>query len=267
MQSEISIDQLSGHLEISDLKSKYLNSLTRPEDGMWAAFRDGAIHYAIKVGDTAVGYGCVNDQKQLIHFYLAPEYSFKGPAIFGEFIQELQLKQGIVGTHNPTYLSIALHFVKDLKVHTYLFSPLLEARINEKEGTLTECQAEDLERIVDFCHESIGAPKVWLTRYIGGLIEKREIFMLEHVGQIIGTCEVRQSGNAADFADIGMIVSPDFRRQGYGTYLLDQAKTIAYERGKTPICSCEKDNVGSLRSIHNCGFGSNYQLLAINFKD
>ena len=105
-----------------------------------------------------------------------------------------------------------------------------------------------------------------MVDYIGGLIEKKEIFSHEIGDTIIGTCEVRKSTTSPKFADIGMAVSPDFRRKGYGTYLLNKAKTIALEWGKAPICSCEKDNIGSYKSISNCGFVSTYQLLAIVFK-
>ena len=97
-------------------------------------------------------------------------------------------------------------------------------------------------------------------------MKKGEIFSLEDGDEIIGTCEVRKSITAPEFADIGMVVSPAYRRKGYGTYLLNRAKTIALEWGKTPICSCEKDNIGSVKSIHNCGFVSKYQLLSIDFK-
>jgi len=110
------------------------------------------------------------------------------------------------------------------------------------------------------------APKEWLVGYIGGLIEKGEIFSLKDGNEIIGTCEVRKSITAPKYADIGMVVSPDYRRKGYGTYLLNKAKTLALEWGRTPICSCEKNNVGSIKSINNCGFVSMYQLLSIVFK-
>jgi predicted acetyltransferase len=111
----------------------------------------------------------------------------------------------------------------------------------------------------------MGAPKGWLQGYLGGLVEKGEVFFLEQGDNIVGTCEVRKSTSAPAFADIGMAVSPDFRRQGYGTYMLNKAKAIAVEWGRHPICSCEKENVGSFKSISNCGFASKFQLLSITF--
>lgn len=232
---------------------------------MWESFRNNAMKWGIICDDKMIGYASVDEGNRLLQFYISPKYLSKGEVIFKEFIDEMKIKTGIVGTNNPGYLSIALNFVMELNVHTYLFRSSFDVEIDAKEGILKECQDKDLERAVDFYNHGIGAPKEWLTGYIGGLIKKREIFSLENGDQIIGTCEVRKSTTAVEFADIGMVVSPDFRRQGYGTYLLDRAKTIALGWGKVPICSCEKENVGSLKSIHNCGFVSMYQLLSITF--
>ena len=253
--------------ELTDLKNEWLNSLTSPQDGMWAFFRNNATNnWGIECDNEMIGYASIGEGNQLLQFYVSPKHLSGGVVVFKAFIEKVNIKTGIIGTNNLSYLSIALNFVEELDVNTYLFRDNYEVSIVEKEGILQICQDEDLERIVNFCHYSIGAPKEWLVGYIGGLIKKREIFFLEDGDKIIGTCEVRKSVITPKFADIGMVVSPDYRRQGYGTYLLHKAKKIAIEWGKTPICSCEKDNVGSVKSIHNCGFVSRYQLLTISFK-
>ena len=252
--------------ELTILKKAWLASLTSPQDGMWESFRNSATDFGIVKENEMIGYAAIDENHQLLQFYLLPKYLPKGAAIFKTFIDELKINTGIVGTNNPDYLSIALNFVKELKVPTYLFRNTFEVTIEEKEDLLKACQAKDIEKIVHFCHYSTGAPKDWLVGYIGGLVEKKEIFSLENNEEIIGTCEVRKSTTAPAFADIGMIVSPDYRQKGYGTYLLNTAKNIALKWGKIPICSCEKDNVGSLKAITNCGFVSRYQLLSITFR-
>lgn len=266
MQKDYSFNKILVNKELIHLKNKWTKNLTSPQDGMWESFRDSATHYEIRHANKMIGYASVGDNNVLLQFYILPEHLSQGNEIFREFIQKMNIKNGIVGTNNPAYLSIALHFVKTFDIHTYLFRESFKTSIEEREGILKECQTEDLNRIVDFCHYSVGAPKEWLTGYIGGLIKRKEVFVFEKDNKIIGTCEVRKSETATDFADIGMIISPDFRRKGYGTYLLHKAKTIALEKGKIPICSCEKGNIGSLKSIHNCGFVSKHQLLSIGFK-
>jgi len=266
MERSYSFNKVTNVDELTILKNDWLDSLTSPQDGMWEFFRNSAMNWGIICEDEMIGYASVGEGNQLLQFYISPKYFLQGEVIFKEFINKMKIKTGIVGTNNLGYLSIALNFVKELNVHSYLFRNNYEVHIEEKEGILKECKDEDIERIVNFCHYSMGAPKEWLVGYIGGLIEKGEIFFLEIDDKIIGTCEVRKSTSAPEFADIGMVVSPDYRRKGYGTYLLNKAKTIALEWEKTPICSCEKDNVGSIKSINNCGFVSMYQLLSIAFK-
>ena len=265
MEQIYSFREVTNVDELADLKNEWLRSLTSPQDGMWESFRNSAMNWGIECDDETIGYASIGEGNQLVQFYISPKHLSKGEVIFKEFIDEMEIRIGIVGTNNLGYLSLALNCVNELNINTYLFRNSSEVNVGEREGILKECQNEDIERIVNFCHYSMGAPNEWLVGYIGDLIEKKEIFSFENGDDIIGTCEVRKSTTAPEFADIGMVVSPNYRRKGYGTYLLHKAKTIALDWGKTPICSCEKDNAGSIKSIHNCGFVSIYQLLTISF--
>lgn len=265
MQNSYSFKKASKRNGIAELKKTWLKSLTGPQDGMWESFRDHSTHWEIRNAGDLIGYACVNEEHELLQFYLRPRYLSQGAKIFQKYLADTGIHRGIVGTNNPVYLSLALIFAQEVGIHTYLFRAGFEVDIHEKEGVLKVCQQEDIERIVAFCHYSIHAPVDWLNGYISGLVAKAEIFVFEHEDNILGTCEVRSSQTAPAFADIGMIVSPEFRKQGYGTYLLSRAKQIAKERQKEPICSCEKDNLGSFKSISNCGFISMHQLLAIDF--
>lgn len=266
MQEKYSFKKNLASNKIAKLKEDWIKSLTSPQDGMWESFRDNSTHWEIRDADKLIGYTCVDDKNELLQFYIIPKYLSEGVAIFKKYIEETGIKKGIVATNNPIYLSIALSTIKDIELHTYLFRENHAVTIEEKEGVLRECQKEDIERIVAFCYYSIEAPIDWLKAYISGLVEKGEIFVFEKEDEIIGICEVRKSKTAPKFADIGMIVSPDYRKKGYGTFLLNQAKQIAKEWKKEPICSCEKDNTGSFKSISNCGFVSMHQLFSITFK-
>ena len=232
---------------------------------MWESFRANATNYGIRHGQEWIGYVNVTVEGKLLQFYLTPSHMPWGIEIFTQFLGEYQLSSAMVGTNNPCLMSVALRNPKQVSIDTYLFRDFWNREIPKKEGQLKPCQNDDLKRVVDFCQVSMGAPVGWLTSYIGGLIERNEIFVLQQDQKIIGTCEVRQSLSAGQYADIGMVVSPDFRKRGFGTFLLKQAMRIAQERNKIPICSTEKDNIGSLKAIHACGFYSKYQLLDVSF--
>ena len=251
--------------QIENLKRDWLTSLVSPQDGMWQHFRDNAAHWGIFQKEQLIGYACIDDQDRLLQFFLSPRFLRQGYPALEKFIAHKKIQKGIVGSNNPVFLSLALEFAQKIEIDTYLFREHHEVSVPSKDGQLLECGHDDIQRVVDFCHHSTGAPKEWLNSYVRGLVEKKEMFYLKNDHGIAGTCEVRKSETYPDFADIGMIVSPDHRRQGYGTFLLHQAKSIALEWGKKPICSCEKNNIGSLKAIHNSGFVSTYQLLSIEF--
>ncbi|MDG2449190.1 MAG: GNAT family N-acetyltransferase [Saprospiraceae bacterium] len=123
---------------------------------------------------------------------------------------------------------------------TCLFREFYEVDIEKKTEILEECKKEDIEKIVIFCHNSMNAPVEWLTGYIGNLVVKGEIFLLENENEIIGTCEVRRSKTSPEFVDIGMVVSPDYRKKGFGTYLLHMAKLKALEWAKLQFAHVKK---------------------------
>ena len=249
--------------EIVKLKGEWLNTLLSPQDGMWEHFRNSAVHWKIAEGHQLLGYACLDDENRLLQFFISPAHLPKGPAALRSFISQKGITKSIVGTNNPIFLSLALELARKVVIDSYLFRQYFDANVAEKAGTLRECSPGDVTRLVDFCHRSTGAPKNWLKSYVTELVKKREMFMLELNEELVGTCEVRKSPTSADLADIGMIVSPDHRRQGYGTYLLHRAKQIAIDWKKKPICSCEKMNTGSLKAIHNIGFVSSFQLLLV----
>lgn len=266
MNETLTFNEVHSKQDIESLKDQWLKTLSSPQDGMWESFREHSKHWVIKDKKKLIGYACVNDNNQLLQFYITPKYFSDGATIFKTFITANKINKGIVGTNNPVYLSMTLNLIKSFKINTYLFRDNHEVNIKEKEGSLNKGQAKDLNKIVDFCHESMGTPKEWLVGYIGNLIEQGEIFYFENKNILIGTCEVRNSLSAPAYADIGMVISPKFRKQGYGTYLLYRAKLIAQGSGKTSICSCEKENIGSFKSISNCGFISLHQLLSIDLQ-
>jgi predicted acetyltransferase len=252
--------------DFTSLISEWKKTLTFPQDDMWASFIDQSNHLKILYKNMAIGYAAVNSKNQLLQFYIKPRWMNYGPAILGQFIINQKITKAILGTNNPLALSCAMHHQKSISVHTYLFSHYnihnYEVQNSRKINVST---ANDLERLVNFYHQSTGGPKQWLNDYLSNLINRSESYFIEENKEIIGTCEVRLSDDNQAIAHIGMVVSPGHRQKGLGTFLLSKAKGRALQLNRKPICSCEKSNVGSLKAIHNNGFRSMYQMLQIEF--
>ena len=265
MGKKIQLHKITDNHIVAPMKIEWRKSLLAPQDGMWESFMENATHWMFKEEHETIGYACVDDANQVLQFFILPHWLQNSATVFKQFIHQEKITKGIVGTNNPVFQSIAMHCQKSVEVATYLFTDFFTVEPDNDLGNLSVAENDDLEKLVDFCHISMGAPKAWLTGYVDDLIKKQALFVLNDGSKIMGTCEVRTSESQPTVADIGVIVSPQYRKKGVGTYLLGKAKTIAIQWNKKPICSCEKDNIGSLKAIQNNGFRSIHQMLLLNF--
>jgi ribosomal protein S18 acetylase RimI-like enzyme len=51
-----------------------------------------------------------------------------------------------------------------------------------------------------------------------------------------------------------MEVAEPYRRQGYGSYLVQELKRVAYERGSVPAARCNVRNTASRGTLQKAGF-------------
>lgn len=251
--------------DINPLRKAWEKTLTAPQDGMWESFRNAADHWKMVRAGKDIGYISANEEYGLLQFYVVPKWMTDRALLLEEFLRLHEIDKGMVGTNNPVFLSAALACKQSVEVHTFLFTDTLEPTVEEKNGLFRAAKVDELDRMIQFYQQALGAPEEWLRGYLGNHVNRGEVFFLEEDDTILGACEVRRSDSQPIVADIGMVVSPDFRRQGYGAFLLSKAKEVAKSWGREPICSCEKDNEGSLKAIQKNGFRSFDQVLAITF--
>lgn len=252
--------------DYSPLISEWKRTLISPLDDMWASFINQSNYWEILFKHEILGYACVNSKNQLLQFYLQPEWLGCGPEILDQFIINQKLTKAIIGTNNPIALSCAMHHQKKISIHSYLFALINDGPESQSPDNLTTSSIKDLDRLVNFYHNSTDGSIEWLNGYLSNLINRSESYYLEENDEIVGTCEVRLSDEDREIANIGMVVSPDHRMKGFGTLLLKNAKNRALKLNRKPICSCEKTNIGSLKAIHKNGFRSMHQMLLIEFE-
>ena len=265
MTSTYQFEKQEDSNEVLGMEKECINSLVSPQDGMWESFRKSSEYWVIKTKEVIIGYFNIHEEFGLIQFYLTSKCEHLGNEIFNQLIKNKVFSKAIIGTNNPKLFDIANSFIKEKETHTYLFELEKIVAFEEKQGKFKLSELTDLERIVNFIKISINSPEEWTRKYTSDLINKKEHYFLELNQEIVGISEVRKSISQKGIADIGMIVNPKFRRKGYGTYLLNKGKSIAIEYKLKPICSCEANNIGSIKSIQKCGFKSKHQLLKMIF--
>lgn len=97
---------------------------------------------------------------------------------------------------------------------------------------------------------------------IAGLVETRKLWTVKVDGEIAGCGVANQFIEGSDAVDIGMMVAPDYRRKGLGTYIVSEIANTIEREGLRPICGCGASNTASKATLEKAGFVSDYQLLS-----
>lgn len=251
--NEVSTDQVSGH------NNAWKDQLHTPHDDMWWSLCLSAKTLEIIIDDQSVGFASINEEGQLIRFYIGFEWLNSVSRVMRALLDQNLINAAIIGTHDTA----SIHAVSSLGAtstpHTLLYELESTERLKSCDN-LIKATAADLDRVIEYYHYAIEAPIAWLQVYVGERIEKGEFFFLEEENTIAGSCEVRQHPYSKNHAAIGIAVNPDHRKKGLGTKLLGQAAKMALEDDKKPICSTEIENYGSIKAIESNGFRSKFHM-------
>lgn len=257
---------------LQDLKRQHLQRLTAPMDGMWeVGFIAAAPHGALRVDGTQAGYYAANEEGTLLQFYVRPAFEAQAPALFAHVLAQEALTHAQVSTIDPAYLSLSLDVQKQVQVHTYLYEhhttppprpPTAEAL------PFRLVTAAELDRTIAFqqaCLAGEGDLSDWLRGYSANLIQRGELFVLHRDEAWLGLGECRVSDTQQGIADLGMMVWPAHRGQGWATHILTRLVAYATAHDLTPICSTTVANPGAQKAILRAGFISRHRILKVTF--
>jgi len=252
----ISFEATHNRETISTLKTEWRNSLTFPNESYEEAVIDGCQHWVLKLEEKTIGYACVSKKHTLYQFYISYKYLMHGTVVLEEFIKQRGTKKAIVGTNNPIYLSMIMHFQKSIEIYGYTFKDTEDVSQKERDVKFRVAETGDLEQLLNLDDDSEVSEesKKWLKKYFGDCISKGVIFVLKKNNEIIAYLEVRTSTLRFKITSLGVVVSPKYRNQGYGSYLLVKGKSIGKSRHSETICGCNMKNIISRKTIEKSGF-------------
>ena len=97
---------------------------------------------------------------------------------------------------------------------------------------------------------------------IAALASKDKLQTVRVDGEIVGCGVSNRFIEDSDAVDIGMMVAPNFRRKGLGTYIVSEIANKAEQFGLRPICGCGASNTASKATLEKAGFVSEHQLIS-----
>jgi GNAT superfamily N-acetyltransferase len=197
--------------------------------------------YQLAVDGEAAGYGSMaiggpwTDKPTLFEFFVAPAFRSHAFDLFeslltasGARFMEIQSSDAL--------LSVMLHtYARDIVSEAIVFHDRLTSTLPSMGAELHQAMpAHDIRHCMEACD---GGPEWTLT--------------LE--GTTVATGGILFHYNRP-YGDIYMDVAEAHRGRGFGSYLVQELKRIAYELGAIPAARCSPGNVASRKTLQKAGF-------------
>jgi hypothetical protein len=182
--------------------------------------------YAVLVHDEIAGYGLVANQYYagaVTEFYLTPGHRRASLSIFRELLKVSSATHIRTQTNDRQLLLMLYDCAENIVAENYLFADVLT--------TCLPCPGGALRR--------------------GDNKESTE-FLIEMDGNLVASGGLMFHYNPP-YGDIYMDVQEPYRRRGFGSYMVQELKRIAYAMGKIPAARCDAGNENSRKTLERAG--------------
>lgn len=203
-----------------------------------ALVRGFAQAYLVWVDGHLAGYGSVGTRyntDQVLEFYTLPHFRPHTLAIFRELLGVSQATHIQAQTNMPLMLLMLYDCAHNITREAVLFQDAFPSQLTCPHGKFRQITSAETASIFAHTQEPVGG------------------WAIETEGAIVATGGFLTHYNLP-YADLFMEVSTGARRQGFGSYLVQELKRACYEAGKKPTARCDPDNVASRRTLEKAGF-------------
>jgi GNAT superfamily N-acetyltransferase len=193
--------------------------------------------YLIRMGGRVAGYGLVANQhwpETVNEFYVLPRYQVAALPLFRELLEASQATKILAQTNDRLQTLMLYDCAANITSETVLFEDGFTTHLTCPRGVFRKVAEADKERLKE---QKLDADSDW---------------MIESEGVPVATGGVTFHYNPP-YCDIYMGVSEAYRQRGFGSYLVQELKRIAYEIGKIPAARCNVANVASRKTLQKAG--------------
>jgi GNAT superfamily N-acetyltransferase len=204
------------------------------------------------------GYAVVDDQGILLELFHEDALATDLTSLIRTLAGAAGVTGGLFQSFDPTMTALAATARARVEPVGVLFRKILDPHHRARSDVAMRPAAPVDVRAIAMIDDGFFADDEEIRRYldIGGLS------VLEDAANRIVGCGVAEPViPGCNAIDIGMLVAPAFRRQGYGAFIVSHLKSDVLSKGLRPICGCAIDNVGSWHAIQNAGFAPDHRLL------
>ena len=197
--------------------------------------------YALFLDDTSAGFGSVaiggpwTGKPTIYEFYVLPAYRGHAFRLFEIFLEASGARLMEIQS-NDLLLAVMLHtYARDVSSESIVFRDGVTTALVPNGAILEQVTPDDETRVA-------------IAERQGGTE-----WRLQMGEETLATGGILFHYNEP-YGDVYMDVVERFRRRGFGAFLVQELKRIAYGLGSIPGARCSPDNVASRKTLQKAGF-------------
>ncbi len=237
--------------DLRDWRAIYLASLPEPQEFHCERLsRRGRPFLLVRAGEV-LGYFITDGASTLVEFHAV------GGDLFDRLVEQTGIRRVLCKSFDEP-----LHAVCSRRAAKATTMGLLYRRIVDPGFTpdpAIQVRAADGRDVpaVMAANDGFFADDAEATAYV----RAGQLYLYE-TGTVLAGCGLLQRVTPVREAyDVGMMVAPGRRRQGFGRYIVQHLVHLCLTAGKRPIAGCDIENRASQSCLESAGFRSEHQLI------
>jgi GNAT superfamily N-acetyltransferase len=195
--------------------------------------------FLLLVDARVAGYGFVmgyrGEPRDIVReFFLLPPFRAFAVPLFRKLIEVSSACTVLAQTNDTLLTLMLLDFTTGLTSDTILFADAVTTHLVAPSVRFRRTITAENETIFGHLSEPVGD------------------WVIETEGEIVATGGIMTHYNPP-YGDIFMEVAAPFRRQGLGSFLVQELKRVAYESGLIPAARCDVINTASRATLERVG--------------
>lgn len=247
---------------LNELRSQHAGQMNGPvqsySDSLILA--PGALHAGMYVADRLRGYACYSPEdkrggRTLLEIFVAPGHRRSQALPFlCEVVSWVAPTHWEVSSYDRFALSLAANAGYRLDRTDALLFTLDSVQTGQAaDFPLEKARPEELEEMRPVLMEDDFYTGDWRR-----LPFEMEIGLWYNLrspgGALVGIGYLDPAVRAPGYADVGMVVTSRWRRQGHGSRILQGLVGASLQKGMKPVAICAWDNAASRRALERAGF-------------
>ena len=256
----INIKPVSDLSDLIKIRNQYLdNCFESIELFLELQIRTG-FGYMVYFKEREIGYFICGKDNTLLEYYLLPQYQKRADIIMKKVIKNLKIHSAYCHSFDFLMASCCMDFQKKVSSFGYLFRRYQKIVYEQRNFTTRIASTSDFD-IIRNINEAVFENE----EEIIDTIERENIRLFESNNHLIGFGIFQRIMPNRPEYDIGMLVIPEYRKQGWGTLIVQYLADDCIFNNFRPTCGCAIENWGSRKCLEKAGFTSEHRMLKFEF--